>query len=646
MSQPPTFPEIDAQAYLAALITSIDDAIISEDLHGNITAWNPAAEKMFGYEPHEILGKHISVLIPPEHLSEQNLMYEQLRQGHPPKHYQTVRRAKSGKLIEISITVSPVRNADGAMIGITKIVQDISSFKEAERAVAYLGAIIESSDDAIISKDLNGNVTSWNRAAERIFGFSAAEVISKPITMIIPPERLEEEGKILTTLRTGERIDHFETVRRHKDGHLVPVSLTVSPIRDMVGNIIGASKISRDISERINTAKALAEASTKKDEFLTNMSHELRTPMNAVIGLSNILDSLPEMPQQAKKYIKTLKASADNMMNLINDLLDFAKIESGSLQIEEIEFDLAEQVENAVNVANVRAAEKGIALFVAYAPELNRNYKGDPLRINQVLMNLLSNAVKFTASGSVELDVRGAAGPDKDTTLVTFTVKDTGPGIPPEKLETIFEKFSQADSSITRQYGGSGLGLAIAKGCAEKMGGTITVRSAVDLGSTFTVCLPLRKTETLLAAKNFSTLSKMTRIPNAQKILLVEDYEPNILVAGTLLEQFGYQYDVARNGLEAIRSFLRSEYKLILMDLQMADMDGFEATRKIRQLEAEKKAEPVPIIAMTAHVREQDQKQCFDAGMDDFIPKPFNIESLSEKISKYLSNPDRSSKSA
>jgi CheY-like chemotaxis protein len=352
------------------------------------------------------------------------------------------------------------------------------------------------------------------------------------------------------------------------------------------------------------------------------------------------------MPQQAKKYIKTLKASADNMMNLINDLLDFAKIESGSLQIEEIEFDLAEQVENAVNVANVRAAEKGIALFVAYAPELNRNYKGDPLRINQVLMNLLSNAVKFTASGSVELDVRGAAGPDKDTTLVTFTVKDTGPGIPPEKLETIFEKFSQADSSITRQYGGSGLGLAIAKGCAEKMGGTITVRSAVDLGSTFTVCLPLRKTETLLAAKNFSTLSKMTRIPNAQKILLVEDYEPNILVAGTLLEQFGYQYDVARNGLEAIRSFLRSEYKLILMDLQMADMDGFEATRKIRQLEAEKKAEPVPIIAMTAHVREQDQKQCFDAGMDDFIPKPFNIESLSEKISKYLSNPDRSSKSA
>lgn len=646
MSQPPMFPETDAQAYLTALITSTDHAIISEDLHGNITSWNPAAEKMFGYAPAEIIGKHISILIPPERLSEQTQILKQIREGKPLKHYQTLRRAKSGDLIEISVTISPIRNHAGELIGISKIAHDLSPFKNAERAVAYLGAIIESSDDAIISKDLHGIVTSWNRAAERIFGYSALEIIGKPITMIIPPERIEEESEILTTLRTGERIDHFETVRRHKDGHLVPVSLTVSPIRDMVGNIIGASKISRDISERITTAKALAEASNKKDEFLTNMSHELRTPMNAVIGLSNILDSLPEMPPQAKKYIKTLKASADNMMDLINDLLDFAKIESGSLEIEEIEFDLAEQVETAVNVANVKAAEKGIGLFVNFAPELNRVYKGDPLRINQVLMNLLSNAVKFTSAGSVEVDVRGEEGPDKDTTMITFKVTDTGPGIPPEKLETIFEKFSQADSSITRQYGGSGLGLAIVKGCVEKMGGSITVSSKVDLGSTFTVYLPLRNTSTVLSAKNFSALTSMARAPNAKKILLVEDYEPNILVAGTLLEQFGYQYDVARNGLEAIRSFLRSEYKLILMDLQMADMDGFEATRKIRQLELEKKMENTPIIAMTAHVREQDQKQCFDAGMDDFIPKPFNIESLSEKISQHLAKPDRSTKSA
>ncbi len=643
MSQPPIFPETQAQAYLTALLDSTDDAIISEDLHGNITSWNSSAKGIFGYSAEEIIGKHISVLIPPERLNEQNLIYEQVKQGNK-KHYRTVRRTKEGRLIDISITVSPVRDKEGNIIGISKIAHDISPFKEGERAVAYLGAIIESSDDAIISKDLNGIVTSWNKSAERIFGFSASEVVGKPITLIIPPERLEEESKILTTLRTGERVDHFETQRRHKDGHMVPVSLTVSPIRDTDGKIIGASKISRDISDRISAAKAVAEASHKKEEFLTNMSHELRTPMNAVIGLSNILDSLPEMPPQAKKYIRTLKASADNMMDLINDLLDFAKIESGSLEIETIEFDLAEQIENAANVANVKAAEKGIHLSVNYASELNRNYKGDPLRIYQVLMNLLSNAVKFTSTGSVEVDVSGEAGASSDLTMITFKVIDTGAGIAPEKLDTIFEKFSQADSSITRQYGGSGLGLAIARGCVEKMGGTIKVTSKVGLGSTFIVRLPLQNTQTVLKPKNFSSLSTIEKTPNAKRILLVEDYEPNILVAGTLLEQFGYQYEVARNGLEALRSFMRSDYKLVLMDLQMADMDGFEATRKIRQLESENKMPRTPIIAMTAHVREQDQKQCFDAGMDDFIPKPFNIDSLSEKISKYLSSADEDTK--
>ena len=447
-------------------------------------------------------------------------------------------------------------------------------------------------------------------------------------------------------MNTGQRVDHFETLRQHKDGHLVPVSLTVSPIRDSSGKIIGASKISRDISDRISSESALADASRKKDEFLTNMSHELRTPMNAVIGLSNILVSLPDMPPQALKYIRTLKASADNMMDLVNDLLDFAKIEAGSLEIEEIEFDLAEQVENAINVANVKATEKGIGVSVNFSTDLNRNYKGDPLRISQVLMNLLSNAVKFTSAGSVDIEVKGKVDTATDTTLITLKVSDTGLGIALDKQASIFEKFSQADSSITRQYGGSGLGLAITKGCVEKMGGTIKVSSEPGLGSTFTVTLPLKNTETFSNVKHFATITQTAKPQSDKKILLVEDYEPNILVAGTLLEQFGYSYDVARNGLEAIRMFFKNDYKLILMDLQMADMDGFEATRKIRTVEAERNMKHTPIVAMTAHVREQDQNQCFEAGMDDFIPKPFTMDSLSEKISKHVETEDNTSKSA
>jgi PAS domain S-box-containing protein len=318
---------IEAQAYLATIITSSDDAIIGKDLDGNIISWNPGAERILGYTPEEAIGKHISIIIPPNRMSEEDHILGQVRLGKRVDHFETVRRAKDGGLVTLSITVSPIRGENDVIIGASKVARNITDIKMAERATAYLGAIVESSDDAIISKDLNGFVTSWNGSAERIFGYTADEMIGRHITLIIPSERLEEEDKILTTLKAGDRVDHFETYRRHKDGRLVPVSITVSPIRDSAGNVIGASKISRDISERVEAEKALKELSRKKDDFLANMSHELRTPMNAVIGLTYLLKAMDSLPPQAKKFVDTLKISAENLMDLINDLLDFAKIE-------------------------------------------------------------------------------------------------------------------------------------------------------------------------------------------------------------------------------------------------------------------------------------------------------------------------------
>ncbi len=507
--------------------------------------------------------------------------------------------------------------------------------KEEANAQAYLAAIIMSSDDAIISKDLNGNITSWNGSAERIFGYIADEVIGKHITLIIPSERLHEEEKILSTLKKGERVEHFETIRRHKDGHLVPVSLTVSPIRDITGNVVGASKVSRDISERINAQKALLETSRKKDEFLANMSHELRTPMNAVIGLTHLLKAM-DLPEQAKKYIDTLKLSADNLMDLINDLLDFAKIESDSFEIELIEFNLAEQIEKAISVTNVKAKEKNLHLYVNYATSLNQYYLGDPLRIHQVLMNLLSNAVKFTEKGSIDLDINGTVVPSERTTLVTIKVNDTGIGIPPDKLESIFDKFMQADSSITRRYGGSGLGLAISKACVEKMGGTICVESQLGDGTTFTVSLPLKNTEKSSPIESFSVRATPVAPMHNKNVLLVEDYEPNVLVASAMLEQLGYDYEIARNGFEALRKFVHGHYDVILMDVQMHELDGLETTRRIRKMETQKGLNRTPIVAMTAHVREQDKDKCMEAGMDDFVPKPFEPSVLSQKIAHYI----------
>lgn len=504
-------------------------------------------------------------------------------------------------------------------------------------AYAYLAAIIASSDDAIISKDLHGNITSWNPGAQRIFGYTSDEVVGRHITLLIPGDRLSEEEQILSRLRKGERIEHFETVRRHKDGHLIPISLTVSPIRDATGTIVGASKISRDISERMAAEAALKEMGRKKDEFLANMSHELRTPMNAVVGLANLLKNSDTLSTRDRKFVETLKISADNLMDLINDLLDFAKIESDSIQLEEIPFNLAEEVEKVIQVSSVRAREKQLGLYVNYLPGVPRDFLGDPLRVRQILMNLVSNAVKFTNRGSVQLDISSAAHPNlPEMTMLTVRVKDTGIGIDPGKLPIIFDKFIQADSSITRRYGGSGLGLAITKALAEHMGGAIDVESQPGVGTIFTVHFALRNTVQKEQPDTFSVCSAPERQIIHKQILLVEDYQPNILVAGAVLEELGYSYDIANNGFEAIQKFMQNSYNLILMDLQMHELDGLEATRRIRELEKEKQLGRIPIIAMTAHVREQDKESCLEAGMDDFVAKPFEQAYLLEKMIRHI----------
>lgn len=625
----------EALEYLASIIASSDDAIISKDLSGNITSWNPAAERIFGYTAEEAIGRHISLIIPANALNEEDYIIGQIRQGKPVEHFETIRRRKDGEMINISVTISPIRNKDGIVVGASKVARDVTELKKAERNSAYLSSIIESSEDAIISKDLNGFITSWNRAAERIFGYTSDEAVGKHITIIIPSERLAEEDTISTSLKNGNRIDHFETLRRHKAGHLVPVSLTVSPIRDNAGNVIGASKVSRDIGERKRAEETLRLMGDKKDEFLANMSHELRTPMNAVIGLSNLLKAM-DLPPQAKQFVETLKVSADNLMDLINDLLDFARIESDAMQTEEVEFNLAEQVERVISVTNVKAREKNLTLYVNYASSLNRYFIGDPLRIHQVLMNILSNSVKFTEKGSIEVDLSGAVDHAAGTTILTVKISDTGIGIAEDKLEMIFEKFTQSDSSITRRYGGSGLGLAITKGFVEKMGGTIYVQSELGVGSTFIIKMPLKNSERPSPIESFSAKSAPEMPTQTKNVLLVEDYEPNVMVAKAMLEQIGFDYDVAYNGFEALRKFVHGNYDVILMDVQMHDLDGLEATRRIRRIESEKGLHHTPIIAMTAHVREQDKNKCIEAGMDDFIPKPFDPATLARIITRYV----------
>lgn len=622
----------DAAAYLAAIIDSSEDAIISTNLDGLITSWNKTSERLFGYLAEEAVGQHITLIIPTDRHDEEYLCVGKVKKGLRVEHLETVRQAKDGSLLDISLTVSPIKNGEGQIIGASKIARDITALKKAEQASAYLAAIVESSDDAIISKNLEGVVTSWNKGAERIFGYAAEEAIGRHISFLFPPELLDEEFAILGKIKSGQRIEHFKTVRVARDGRKVDVSLTVSPILDVQGRVIGASKIARDISRQKLAEELILDNARRKDEFLANMSHELRSPMNVVVGVADLLRLSDTLPEQEKEYVRILRQSADNLMALINDLLDFSKLESGSLELEEIEFSLPEIIDRAASVARLKTREKDLEIKISFTTVLNSHFMGDPFRIQQILTNLLDNAVKFTKTGMVEISVGGEKAGNNQT-LVTIHVTDTGVGIPDDKIPTIFDKFSQADASTTRKYGGSGLGLSICRALTEKMGGKISVRSKVGIGTTFMLAIPLKNGKHGTVIEPDAPAGRGER----KDVLVVEDSPPNVVVVTAMLDRFGHNYDVATNGLEAVRKFQQGDYGVVLMDLQMETMDGFESTARIRAYEQEKGLTKTPIVAMTAHVFEKDKQKCTEAGMDGFIPKPFNPDFLKLTISRYIS---------
>ena len=621
----------ELDGYLAAIVESSDDAIIGKTLDGIITSWNTAAVRLFGWTPEEAIGKHIMLIIPKDREDEEFLIIGKVKAGQRLEHFETVRQTKAGDLIDLSLTVSPIKNAAGEIVGVSKIARDIGIAKQAERLSASLAAIVESSDDAIVSKTLEGVITSWNAAAERIFGYRPEEAIGQHISLIIPPDKLDEEYSILGQVKSGKKVDHFETIRRAKNGDLLQISLTVSPIRDGSGRIMGASKVARNITDQKRIELQLRESNRRKDEFLANMSHELRTPMNAVIGLAHILSLSENLNPKEQQCVSMLRQSGDNLLSLINNLLDFSKLESDDLELEAVEFSPAEVVEKTVIMMDVKAREKNLPLKVAYDHDLRDRYVGDPLRLQQILTNLIANAIKFTESGQVEINVRVKKERAADSVLL-FDVTDTGIGIAEEKTAVIFDKFMQADASMTRKYGGSGLGLSICRAIAKAMKGSISVVSRPGIGSTFTVEITLKNVaKPVQLAGKHDTPEKVHR-----NVLVVEDYEPNTLVATSMLDHLGYSYDVAQNGLEALRKAERGTFDAILMDVQMPGMDGFESTRLIRAFEKEQKLEATPIIAMTAHVLDRDKSLCIQAGMDDFIPKPFDPAHLKNLLARHI----------
>ena len=414
-----------------------------------------------------------------------------MRDGESFRNQDVVIERPDGSRISVLVNIDPMRDDAGAIVGAINVFVDNTAIKAAEQelrraeeARGWLAAIVESSDDAIVSKTLDGVVTSWNAGAERIFGYAADEAIGRHVTLIIPQERRAEEDMVLARIRQGLKVDHFETVRRRKDGAAIEISLTVSPILDASGRVIGASKIARDITERKRAEAALREADRRKDEFIATLSHELRNPLAPIRNAIELLGSAdPAVIGQARSI---LARQSSHMTRLIDDLLDFSRITLGTIALEKRPVPLREVAEAAIETGRPNLDAKGVALH-AELPAPGLMLLADPVRISQVLANILNNAAKYTPSGGrVELTVREENG------QALVSVRDTGAGIPQHLLGGVFDTFAQIDTNLKRAGGGLGIGLSLAKKLLDLHGGTIEARSeGPGRGAEFIVRLPV-----------------------------------------------------------------------------------------------------------------------------------------------------------
>lgn len=467
----------ERNAMLAAIVNSSQDAIISKDLQGIITSWNHSATHIFGYSASEMIGEPITKLIPFDRLDEELIIMSRLRNGDKVDHFRTKRLAKSGKLIDVSLSISPVRNSEGSIIGFSKMARDISELIKAEEQGAILSAIIASSDDAIISKDLNSIITSWNNSAERIFGYTEAEMIGQSILKLIPEDRQEEEPLILGLIKSGQRVDHFEAKRLTKWGTLIDVSLTISPVKDLQDNIIGVSKIARDIS-----AQKLEEQ--RKKDFIAVVSHELKTPLTSM--RSYVQMALSKVKKNGDKISEHLLDRAEvqttKMIRMINDFLNLTRLEEGQMAVSFAKFSLPELMNEVLSEGAVLAQSHHIQQLSCPDIELY----ADREKIIHVMTNLIGNAVKYSSVGSL-IEVNSISSADQ----LEISVRDQGIGISLEDQKYLFDRFYRVENEVVKNISGFGIGLYLVSEILRLHGTTIKVSSELGKGTTFSFCLPI-----------------------------------------------------------------------------------------------------------------------------------------------------------
>jgi PAS domain S-box-containing protein len=639
-----------ASQYSLSLIEASLDPLITINAEGKITDMNEALANITGMTREKLTGTDFfDYFTEPQKARE---VYQEVFANGSVADSPLTLRHKNGKLTDVLFNGSVYKDDLGNVLGVVIVARDVTAQKLASQ---YARSLIEASLDPLFTINLNGKITDMNNASVNIIGISREKLIGTDFfDYFTDPQKAREVYQ--EVFAKGFVTDYPLTIM---DDVLTDVLFNGSVYKDDRGNVLGVVVVARDITDqkRIETelieAKVFAELATliaeeakskaesaaliaenavkAKQQFLSNMSHEIRTPMNAIIGFTKVVLKT-ELSLKQKEYISAIKMSGDALIVLINDILDLAKVDAGKMVFEQTPFKMARSISAMLHLFETKIQEKNLTLVKEYDNNIPQVLVGDPVRLHQIILNLVSNAVKFTTRGKITVGVH-LVDEDDEKVTIEFSVKDTGIGIGENKIGKIFDNFQQASSGTSRLYGGTGLGLAIVKQLVEPQGGTISVESTIDEGSTFSFTLSFLKTNQ--EAEIQKEIEELDPEIKNIKVLVAEDIPLNQLLMKTLLDDFGFERDIAANGKIAIEKLQKKSYDIILMDLQMPEMNGFETTEYIRNTMNSK----IPIIALTADVTTVDLAKCRAVGMNDYIAKPVDERLLYNKIVGLVKKP-------
>jgi PAS domain S-box-containing protein len=644
-----------------------DYAIFMVDPNGLITTWNSGAERIMGYTDEEIIGQHVSVLVPKDSADRDTVSNELViaqEQGHFEG--EVVRQRRDGSKFWANIVIDPLYDKDGKLTGFSKVTRDITQLKEAEERTKSINEELEmrvrertlalqerESQLRTITNALPILVAQVDRNEKFLFANDSfcdwfqcgpSEIRKLNIHDVLGDDRYSAHHPYIAQVLSGETVTYE---RNSKSGNRQTIlNITFVPEFDADGRVKGfiivATDVTRykEIEAQLKSAKEEAEvANATKSAFLANMSHEIRTPLGAVIGFSELMLDGQMSASDRLNTIEIIKRNGKLLSTIINDILDLSKVEAGKLDIEKIDVPLRELLNELVVLLNLEASGKGIRLVMRSEGIVPDIISTDPVRLRQILFNIVGNAIKFTEKGYVSLTVKLAP---SDVSKLLFIVQDTGTGIDSEQAARLFSPFTQADVTTTRKFGGTGLGLVLSKKLANALGGDVILKeSSLGVGSTFVISIEHGQSKEVVIESigepqvNGKIIDFSPRVGNPlllrMKVLIVDDSPDNLALIKRILTIAGAKVETANNGREGIEKALRGDFSLVLMDLQMPDMDGFQATQELRQRGFNR-----PIIALTAHAMKEERKRCFDLGFNDHLTKPVDRDALIDTISSYL----------